>query len=212
MKQECSIVQDLLPLYVENMVNADTAAFIRAHIETCPDCAAALAAMQGDKEAEAAEARRRENDAQVIAAMRKKVARRVFRSVAAVAAAAAIVCGAVLAYVGVGRPATTADVSLSAKTEDGLIVLEVPAGKSLAFDSKTEDILDEAGEVCGQRTTLYNLECHNSFSREATTLDWRVPLDEEYWEVVVELEDGTLRASTGERAAAGSCGPPRNKP
>ena len=198
MKQECSIVQDLLPLYVENMVNADTAAFIRAHIETCPDCAAALAAMQGDKEAEAAETRRRENDAQVIAAMRKKVARRVFRSVAAVAAAAAIVCGAVLAYVGVGRPATTADVSLSAKTEDGLIVLEVPAGKSLAFDSKTEDILDEAGEVCGQRTTLYNLECHNSFSREATTLDWRVPLNEEYWEVVVELEDGTLRASTGE--------------
>lgn len=198
MKQECSIVQDLLPLYVENMVNADTAAFIRAHIETCPGCAAALAAMQGDKEAEAAEARRRENDAQVIAAMRKKVARRVFRSVAAVAAAAAIVCGAVLAYVGVGRPATTADVSLSAKTEDGLIVLEVPAGKSLAFDSKTEDILDEAGEVCGQRTTLYNLECHNSFSREATTLDWRVPLEENYWEVVVELEDGTLRASTGE--------------
>ena len=198
MKQECSIVQDLLPLYVENMVNADTAAFIRAHIETCPDCAAALAAMQGDKEAETAEARRRENDAQVIAAMRKKVARRVFRSVAAVAAAAAIVCGAVLAYVGVSRPATTADVSLSAKTEDGLIVLEVPAGKSLAFDSKTEDILNEAGEVCGQRTTLYNLECHNSFSREATTLDWRVPLDEEYWEVVVELEDGTLRASTGE--------------
>lgn len=198
MKQECSIVQDLLPLYVENMVNADTAAFIRAHIETCPDCAAALAAMQGDKEAEAAEARRRESDAQVIAAMRKKVARRVFRSVAAVVAAAAIVCGAVLAYVGVGRPATTADVSLSAKTEDGLIVLEVPAGKSLAFDSKTEDILDEASEVCGQRTTLYNLECHNSFSREATTLDWRVPLDEEYWEVVVELEDGTLRASTGE--------------
>lgn len=198
MKQECSIVQDLLPLYVENMVNADTAAFIRAHIEICPGCAAALAAMQGDKEAEAAEARRRENDAQVIAAMRKKVARRVFRSVAAVAAAAAIVCGAVLAYVGVGRPATTADVSLSAKTEDGLIVLEVPAGKSLAFDSKTEDILNEAGEVCGQRTTLYNLECHNSFSREATTLDWRVPLDEESWEVVVELEDGTLRASTGE--------------
>lgn len=198
MKQECSIVQDLLPLYVENMVSADTAAFIRAHIETCPDCAAALAAMQGDKEAEAAETRRRENDAQVIAAMRKKVARRVFRSVAAVAAAAAIVCGAVLAYVGVGRPATTADVSLSAKTEDGLIVLEVPAGKSLAFDSKTEDILGEAGEVCGQRTTLYNLECHNSFSREATTLDWRVPLEENYWEVVVELEDGTLRASTGE--------------
>lgn len=198
MKQECSIVQDLLPLYVENMVSADTAAFIRAHIETCPGCAAALAAMQGDKEAEAAEARRRENDAQVIAAMRKKVARRVFRSVAAVAAAAAIVCGAVLAYVGVGRPATTADVSLSAKTEDGLIVLEVPAGKSLAFDSKTEDIRDEAGEVCGQRTTLYDIECRNSFSREATTLDWRVPLEENYWEVVVELEDGTLRASTGE--------------
>lgn len=200
MKQECSVVQDLLPLYVEDMVSADTAAFIRAHIETCPDCAAALAAMQGNKEAEAAETRRRENDAQVIAAMRKKIARRVFGAVAAVVAAAVLVCGAVLVYVGVGRPATTADVSLSTKTEngDGLIVLEIPAGKSLAFDSKTEDIRDEAGEVCGQRTTLSNIECRNSFSREATTLDWRVPVGEEYWEVVVELEDGTLRASTGE--------------
>lgn len=177
---------------------ASSEVFQTGNRTSIPYGAAALAAMQGDKEAEAAETRRRENDAQVIAAMRKKVARRVFRSVAAVAAAAAIVCGAVLAYVGIGRPATTADVSLSAKTEDGLIVLEVPAGKSLAFDSKTEDILNEAGEVCGQRTTLYNLECHNSFSREATTLDWHVPLDEEYWEVVVELEDGTLRASTGE--------------
>ena len=144
---------------------ASSEGFQTGNRTSIPYGAAALAAMKGDKEAEAAETRRRENDAQVIAAMRKKVARRVFRSVAAVAAAAAIVCGAVLAYVGVGRPATTADVSLSATTEngDGLIVLEVPAGKSLAFDSKTEDILDEAGEVCGQRTTLYNLECHNSF-------------------------------------------------
>ena len=36
MKQECSIVQDLLPLYVENMVNADTAAFIRATSKPAP--------------------------------------------------------------------------------------------------------------------------------------------------------------------------------
>lgn len=39
-EKECSIVRDVLPLYFENMVSEETAAFVKEHLETCPDCAA----------------------------------------------------------------------------------------------------------------------------------------------------------------------------
>ncbi len=42
MKNECSVVKDLLPLYVENMVSAETAQFIRTHLDVCPECKAEL--------------------------------------------------------------------------------------------------------------------------------------------------------------------------
>ena len=45
MKNECSIVGDLLPLYLENMVSEETADFVREHLEHCPACAAEFEAM-----------------------------------------------------------------------------------------------------------------------------------------------------------------------
>ncbi|MBQ3095002.1 MAG: zf-HC2 domain-containing protein [Clostridia bacterium] len=38
MKNECSIVRDILPLYVEDMVSADTSAFVEEHLEKCAEC------------------------------------------------------------------------------------------------------------------------------------------------------------------------------
>lgn len=38
MKKECSIVRDLLPLYVEQMVSADTGVFVEEHLAECGDC------------------------------------------------------------------------------------------------------------------------------------------------------------------------------
>lgn len=38
MKNECSIIRDILPLYVENMVSEDTAEFLKEHLENCPAC------------------------------------------------------------------------------------------------------------------------------------------------------------------------------
>lgn len=42
MKNECSIVRDILPLYAENMVSEDTAEFVKEHLENCPNCRAEL--------------------------------------------------------------------------------------------------------------------------------------------------------------------------
>ena len=42
MKNECSIVCDLLPLYAEDMVSEDTAEFVMEHLGNCPTCRAEL--------------------------------------------------------------------------------------------------------------------------------------------------------------------------
>ena len=38
MRKECSIVCDLLPLYAEDMVSADTGEFVKEHLEGCAEC------------------------------------------------------------------------------------------------------------------------------------------------------------------------------
>ncbi len=38
MKNECSIIRDLLPLYTENMVSCGTAAFVEEHLKGCEPC------------------------------------------------------------------------------------------------------------------------------------------------------------------------------
>ena len=40
MKNDCSIVQELLPLYKEDMVSKDTADFVRQHLDQCDECRA----------------------------------------------------------------------------------------------------------------------------------------------------------------------------
>ncbi len=38
MRNECSIIRDLLPLYAENIVSSDTAAFVEEHLKDCEAC------------------------------------------------------------------------------------------------------------------------------------------------------------------------------
>lgn len=46
MRNECSIINELLPLYVENMVCDDTIYFIEEHISTCEKCRNKLKSME----------------------------------------------------------------------------------------------------------------------------------------------------------------------
>ena len=46
MKNECNIIRDILPLYVEDMVSADTSAFVEEHLEKCAECRAKLEDMK----------------------------------------------------------------------------------------------------------------------------------------------------------------------
>ena len=46
MKNECSIIQYILPLYVEEMASDDTVSFVREHLKDCPRCRAELEKLQ----------------------------------------------------------------------------------------------------------------------------------------------------------------------
>ena len=50
MSKECSIVKDLLPLYIEDMVSEETALFIEEHLQTCSKCKELLNKMKGTNE------------------------------------------------------------------------------------------------------------------------------------------------------------------
>lgn len=38
MKNECSIVKDLLPNYIENQISTSTKDFVEKHITSCSEC------------------------------------------------------------------------------------------------------------------------------------------------------------------------------
>lgn len=199
MKNECSIVRDVLPLYFENMISEDTAAFVSEHLENCSECVAELEVMKSGKKIDEVTTPQREQDANVITAFKKKISRRIFKMISGICLVFAVLFSAILIYTGISYPVTKDNISLSTKADDGYtyIILETEAGKSLSFDSKTEDILNERNEVCGQKITLYNLQCHNNFTQNANSISWGSPVNVEnsYMEVVIELENETLKIS-----------------
>ena len=46
MKTECNIIKDLLPLYVENMVSAETAQYVSSHLKECTECQTEFLSLQ----------------------------------------------------------------------------------------------------------------------------------------------------------------------
>ena len=78
MKNECSIVRDVLPLYTENMVSEDTAAFVKEHIEGCAGCAAEFETMKADEKngnADGGINEQRKHDADALSAIKRKLLR-----------------------------------------------------------------------------------------------------------------------------------------
>lgn len=45
-KQDCKLVQDLLPLYIEDIVSEDSKLYIKQHLEQCDECNAAREKME----------------------------------------------------------------------------------------------------------------------------------------------------------------------
>ena len=101
MKNECSYVQDVLSLYLENMVSEETGAFVQEHLAHCPTCAAELEAMKAGTKADKLRTEIESKwEAEAIKSMqsvRKKFCKKTFRTSTVMVAIAAVVC--VLLYI-----------------------------------------------------------------------------------------------------------------
>ena len=96
MKNECSYVRDVLPLYLENMVSEETGAFIKEHLENCPECTAELEAMKAGTKVEKIGSEMQNNlETEVLKSMkaiRKRFRKKAFRLAAIIAAIFIALC------------------------------------------------------------------------------------------------------------------------
>lgn len=96
MKNECSVVRDILPLYLENMVSDETGAFVKEHLENCPKCAAEFEALKDSTKDEKVGSEMRDNlEAEMMKSMqaaRKKFHKKAYRVAAVIAGVFIIIC------------------------------------------------------------------------------------------------------------------------
>ena len=80
MKTECSVVKDLLPLYVEDMVSTETSQYINEHLKNCNECQAELANLREGAELSTVEAKpvTRPEDAKPFKKMMKRMNRQFY--------------------------------------------------------------------------------------------------------------------------------------
>ena len=88
MKNECSIVGDLLALWMDGLVSEDTAAFVEEHLDRCPACRARMEQLRAP--AAPPKAAQEERAFRAFAARWKKKRRRALAAFAALALAAAL--------------------------------------------------------------------------------------------------------------------------
>ena len=131
MKQECAITRDLLPLYLEGLAGPESAAFVRRHLEQCPDCRAEQERLfrETPREPELPVKRLRQ------LLLREKYVR-LLAAVLAVLAVAAAVFSWLSApeYLSVGQAAPEI-----AETEDALCIVFSPAVRHVSCVSWTDE-------------------------------------------------------------------------
>ncbi len=96
MKNECGVVRDILPLYLENMVSDETGAFVKEHLENCPECTAELELLKAGTKLEKVDGEMWNNlEAEVMKSMKaaqKKFRKKAYCVAAVIAGIFIIIC------------------------------------------------------------------------------------------------------------------------
>lgn len=131
MKQDCSVVRDLLPLYVEGMVREETGTFVKGHLAECPECQAEYEKLREPAALELTAAGEY-NDAPLRRVKRKLVAKRV---------QTALLAGILMAVVLLSTFAVCSTHQYIPYTQDLLEVTELDDGSvSVTFDPRVPHI------------------------------------------------------------------------
>ena len=175
MKNECSVIRDILPLYLESMVSAETGSAVKAHLAACPACAAELEALKAGAKAEKADNRVQESlEAEVMQSMkaaRKKLRKRVYCAAAVIAGIFIILC-TLLHFFPVYRIAEIGPVSIGSYYSSEEIAKAIYIG-SASDRREAQAVLRLADQAFNdvQHTSAENEEKYGPLARYATDTD-----------------------------------------
>ena len=93
MKNECSIVEDLLPLYQERLVSPETAAFVEEHLRRCSECREVLEGMRSADSTDGTENQVRREEAAPLRRLKRKLRHRLLWTAGITAVVLGIVLG-----------------------------------------------------------------------------------------------------------------------
>ncbi len=169
MKNECSIVRDILPLYVESMVSEETSAFVKDHLEHCADCSAEYEAMKAGGNSASADNSQNAKEASALLFLKKKIRKKRWISIA-ITAVCIVFLAVLLHTFPIYRLAELGGVSdFYSKTEVSKLIYIGSSGDR----SEAQAVLrlaDAAFTDC-QHTREENEEQYGVLSRYATDVD-----------------------------------------
>ncbi len=175
MKNECSVVRDILPLYLEDMVRAETGEFVREHLGHCPECTAELEDLKAGTKVEESSGEIQERfETEVVKAMkaaRKKFRKKVYRAAAVIAAIFIVAC-VLLHFFPVYRLLDIGPMTLGNYYSSGEIAKALYIG-SAADRREAQAVLRLADQAFNdvQHTRAENEEKYGLLARYATAAD-----------------------------------------
>jgi hypothetical protein len=142
MKNECMIIKDLLPLYVENLVSDETREFMETHLNDCSDCRKALegARIGVEKTGDAC--------AVPLKNIKKNLIRQKFKSILLAVLSVMIVLITGFGYLTTPQYVPYSEDPLSVlEKEDGSIIISFDKDKVTGFAVNDVDISEDGNEA-----------------------------------------------------------------
>ena len=164
MDKTCSIVQDLLPLYAEDMLREETKEFVDGHLAQCEACRAELAALKADVTPAPV-------NAQPLRSLKKQLRRKKFTAVLLAVTLALTLAAAGFAYLTAPQYLPYSETEWTVARADGAVTAEGLAGLS-GVESISVNLLTP---VSGTEVT--STQEPDSGKTVYFITAWRMPLD-----------------------------------
>ena len=168
MKNECSFVRDILPLYFDNMVSEDTAEFVDEHLKTCAACAAELEAMKAGKQIDKAAEPQDKEGANALIAIKKKIRKKKWIAIS-ITAVCLLVTVAFMHYFPIYRIVEVGGTSYFSSSEIAKLAY-IGSGTDRAEAQSILRQADAAFHDC-RHTSAENEELYGVLSQYATDTD-----------------------------------------
>lgn len=180
MRNECNIIRDVLPLYVENMVSDDTASFVREHLEKCDLCRSEAANLRQSSIAEKDRVEFEAAKKSFLAMQRKWKKRSAVRILCGILAAVLLVALALSAYA--YFKVDGKEIAGVTEISDSCTVTLITY-QHMDYENRKEYVLNSL-----EINVLKNLLLNSFFTRSLEKI--RYIKDNDHYEIRIDFNDG----------------------